>query len=154
MTPHPDFAENAPPTEAALPDFDLTPLTPAELDEDYEAVMSSAEVLGDFFGSWPNGLTREENALDLAWHAVEFSLRRSFSWIIRSKSGAYLGCAYLFPAPGARGSAEFAVWLRDMPHREDMAHTCLPQLETWLGGVLPKGLAVTKNYSPDVTPTV
>ena len=103
MKPHPDFAGIDLPRECDLGGFRLTPLSPDHVEEDYAAVMSSADVLRGLFDDWPDGLTLEDDLIDLAWHEREFTTRRSFAWIIRDGEGSYLGCAYVFPAPGERG---------------------------------------------------
>jgi hypothetical protein len=91
MDPHPDFARVELPREAVLPEFRLSRLDAAVLDEDYAAVMETESDLRGFWGDWPSGLTREEDALDLAWHDREFSLKRSFSWVVRDHDSRYLG---------------------------------------------------------------
>lgn len=148
MDPHPDFAGTALPRAVDLPRFRLTPLAPALLDEDFEAVMSSISVLKGLFGDWPEGLTREENLVDLAWHEREFTLRRSFSWIVRDGKGDYLGCAYLLPEPGARGRAQCVTWIRAMPGREALQSALEKELAVWFGKALPEGIALTWG-SPD-----
>ncbi|MEL6236441.1 MAG: GNAT family N-acetyltransferase [Pseudomonadota bacterium] len=109
MLPHPAFADREIPREVALGAFRLRWLTIDDLDEDYRAVMESAEALsaiGD--GGWPAGLTREADLIDLAWHQREFQARRSFAWIIEDPEGAYLGCAYVNPS--IAGAPECQVW--------------------------------------------
>lgn len=140
MRPHPDFADRAPPPEAALGPWRLTPLDPAVAEEDFAAVNASARVLQGLFGNeWPDGLTLEENRIDLAWHSREFLLKRSFSWILRDSEGAYLGCAYVFPGPGERGKGEVFVWVVDRPDRRAILATMRPVLEGWLARWLPEG---------------
>ena len=138
MKPHPDFADNAIPRTADLGGFRLTPLSPAQVDEDLDVVCASEAVLvGLSEGDWPRELTREENLVDLAWHEREFTARRSFAWIVRDTAGVYLGCAYLYPEIGARGRGTVVTWIRDMPER----HALLPRLNTafghWIAGYLP-----------------
>jgi hypothetical protein len=70
-----------------LPRFRIAPLAPAHVDEDFDAVTGSPRMMKGLFGDWPDGLTREENMIDLAWHEREFTLRRSFSWIARNPEG-------------------------------------------------------------------
>ena len=143
MDPHPDFADIDLPRHADLSGFILAPLSPEKLDEDFETVTASASVLGGLFGDWPAGLTREANLIDLAWHEREFTLRRSFSWILRSPDGAYLGCAYLFPTPGARGTADVCLWIRDCPDRVSLLERARQTLAPWLKDRLPAALVLT-----------
>ncbi|MBM1221472.1 hypothetical protein JQU17_11265 [Ponticoccus sp. SC2-23] len=148
MDPHPDFAGVDLPRAVDLPPFCLTPLSMAQVDEDFEAVTGAAGVLTGFWGSWPEGLTREEDLIDLAWHDREFTLRRSFSWIVRDEGGRYIGCAYLFPDPGARGSANVVTWMCDLPDRKARLASLNAALATWFEGVLPGGIALRWTY-PD-----
>ena len=62
--------------------------------------------------SWPEGLTRESNLIDLAWHQKEFEARRSFAWIIEDGAGDYLGCAYVYPSILGEQAADVAWWWR------------------------------------------
>lgn len=114
MEPHPDFAAARPPARAAVGGLLMAPLARSDLDEDFAAVTRSAGLLrGLFAGDWPAGLTREDDLLDLAWHEREFALGRSFAWTLRLADGTHAGCAYLFPAPGARGTGEAVFWLAE-----------------------------------------
>ena len=133
MIPHPDFAGGPLPRDAVLGAFRLRVLGRADLTEDYAAVISSTHVLmGLFPGDWPNGLTKEDNALDLAWHEKEFDLCRS-----------YIGCCYLFPAPGQQGWANAVFWMRDAPDRQERTATFDPLFRSWLTSVAPDGLKIS-----------
>mgnify|MGYP006275731027 CR=1 FL=1 len=113
MRAHPDFADRAIPEFVELGPYRLTRLGMADLDEDFAAVTESAGILEGLFGDdWPRGLTREDDLLDLAWHEREFSLGRSFAWVIRDSAGAYLGCAYVFPPWDPTAPLEAYCWLR------------------------------------------
>lgn len=151
MQPHPDFATVELPRSFDLPGFRMTPLSPAELDEDFEAVTSSAAVLKGTFGTWPEGLTREDDLIDLAWHEREFTLRRSFAWIARSPEGRYLGCAYLFPDPGRRGTAELVTWIRDTPGRTDILARLDAELMEWFATRLPANISLRRGGEPPDT---
>lgn len=140
MQPHPDFAERRPPRGADLGAVLLAPLAPAVTEEDFAAVTRSAPVLeGLFGGDWPRGLTLEEDRIDLAWHEREFTLGRSFSWVLRDRGGGYLGCAYVFPDPGARGTGRVYLWVTDRPDRLALLAAVRPLLEDWLAPWLPPG---------------
>lgn len=112
---HPHFLKSPVPEEKALGPFRLRKLTVSDLDEDYAAVMESRESLLTIAESdgWPDGLTVEEDRIDLAWHQREFDLQRSFAWVITDAgSGAYLGCAYVMPAWGAEEDWDVWYWFR------------------------------------------
>lgn len=149
MKPHPDFAERDIPREVDFGDIHLTPLTADEAEEDYDAVMTSVAELQGLFGDWPEGLTPDDNLLDLCWHDREFTLRRSFSWIIRDALGTYLGCVYLFPRPGTRGEVDAAAWLRSMDGRVDRAIDVFPLLIKWARMVVPEGTRLYWSFSPE-----
>lgn len=146
MKPHPDFCNSALSREATLGAFRLTPLSPAYVDEDLKAVTGSERVLCGLFGDdWPKGLTREENAVDLAWHKREFTAKRSFAWIIRDQAGTYLGCAYLYPDLGARGRAEVTTWMCDTPGRVERLSRFNAAFSDWLAPLLPEGYALRRS---------
>jgi hypothetical protein len=140
MEPHPDFAQTALPREADLGAFRLTPLSIAQVDEDFAAVTASAHVLrGVFGGDWPIGLTLEDNLIDMGWHEREFTARRSFAWIVRDAEGTYLGCAYLYPGIGARGKGQVVTWMCDTPDRLARLSAFNARFREWLFPFLPDG---------------
>ena len=143
MDPHPDFAEIDLPRGFDLPSFRMTPLTAAQADEDFEVVTGSADVLKGTFGDWPEGLTYADDLTDLHWHDREFTCRRSFSWIARDAEGTYLGCAYLFPALGARGEARLVTWIRDTVDRVSLRDTLNAEMRAWLAAALPDNIKLT-----------
>lgn len=137
MRAHPDFAGRTIPTLLALGNFRLRILTIADLAEDYKAVVESAADLKGVFedGSWPEGLTREEDLVDLGWHQKEFSLKRSFAWIIADpENDAYLGCAYVFPPQDADSPAEAWFWFRTSVRPAVDEAGFRQAFETWLNG--------------------
>lgn len=149
MKPHPDFADLALPRTFDLPSFRLTPLDPAVAEEDYGVVMESSEVLsGIFGGTWPNGLTLEDNRVDMGWHEREFTARRSFSWVVRDKSGTYVGCAYIFPLIGERGVADAVTWVRAHPNRRETGASLVEEFKQWCVESLPKNVALLWKTSP------
>ncbi len=82
--------------------FVLRPLTVNDLIRDYDAVMSSASELMEMRkegSTWPEGLTLENNLIDLGWHQREFRLRHSFAYTVMSLDGQRcLGCCYIYPS--------------------------------------------------------
>ncbi|MFK7881707.1 hypothetical protein [Roseobacter sp.] len=148
MDPHPDFVEVTLPRDFALGAYRLAPLSPEFVDEDFDAVMASEHLLTGIFGDWPDGLTREDNLIDLAWHEREFTARRSFSWIIRDQTGAYAGCFYVFPALGSRGSAKAALWLCDISNRVSVARALREDLSDWLVETFPSGIDIAWTTRP------
>ncbi|MBW4983920.1 hypothetical protein KZZ07_15355 [Mameliella sp. CS4] len=145
---HPDFDPNPLPRSATMQGFDLTPLSPAEVEEDFAAVTGSAHVLRGLFGDWPNGLTLEENLYDMGWHDREFLEGRSFAWIVRDKAGGYTGCAYLYPEMGRRGAANGYVWVVDRPERLALQATVIDEMTPWLNGLVAQPVTVTWHQPP------
>lgn len=140
MKPHPDFTTSVPPRRADLGICRLEPLAPDQAAEDFANVTASARVLHGLFGTdWPLGLTLAENRIDLAWHEREFTLGRSFSWILRDDTGTYLGYAYVCPGLGGRLIGDVYLWLADTPDRLPHLAAIRPQLADWLHSWLPAG---------------
>ncbi len=112
MRPHPAFVNKTIPQEHPLGAFVLKMLTVDDLDRDFQAVtMSAADIRKKYpNNSWPEGLTRDGNLIDLAWHQREFQARRSFAWVIEDGSGTYLGCVYVFPSIAGEQTADIMQW--------------------------------------------
>ncbi|MEM6376246.1 MAG: hypothetical protein AAF686_08390, partial [Pseudomonadota bacterium] len=129
--------------EADIGAFRLSRLDASVMDEDFQAVTESTAVLTGLFGNdWPQNLTAERNLTDLHWHDREFTVRRSFSWVIRDLTGSYLGCAYLLPDPGERGMAQVFTWVRDMPDRVAINRAFDAELASWFADLLPGDLTL------------
>ncbi|MGA9435566.1 MAG: hypothetical protein WBV62_15135 [Roseobacter sp.] len=150
MEPHPDYVGVVLPRKLTIGGFHLTPLSPEYVDEDFDAVMATAPLLAGIFGDWPQGLTREDNLIDLAWHEREFTTHRSFSWIIRDPASLYVGCFYISPAIACRGKADAQMWLCDMPDRLDVAKGLQAQLAAWMAEALPPEVDITWNTRPEL----
>ena len=114
MRPHPLFKNRSIPTVHILGNLRLKALSINDLERDFSAVMeSAAEIKAANPGSsWPDGLTKEKNLIDLAWHQREFEARRSFAWVIESADGKYLGCLYVYPSIAGERSADVRWWWR------------------------------------------
>jgi hypothetical protein len=114
MKPHPLFRNRTIPTTHSLGGLTLKALSIADLERDFSAIMkSSADIKAAHPGStWPDGLTKEKNLIDLAWHQREFEARRSFAWVIESSQGEYLGCLYVYPSIAGDESADVVWWWR------------------------------------------
>ncbi|MFX1251130.1 MAG: GNAT family N-acetyltransferase [Promethearchaeota archaeon] len=82
--------------------FRLRKLTMADVEKDYEAVMSSVEHLKSIFGpteDWPvEDMTLEEHLEDLRMHQGEFQFRKSFAYTVMNLDESQcLGGVYFFP---------------------------------------------------------
>ena len=77
-------------------------LTVNDVVKDYDAVMTSVEHLKTIWpgGSWPEGLTFEQDLIDLGWHQKEFQRRTSFAYTVVTPSESKVtGCVYINPIP-------------------------------------------------------
>ena len=114
MKPHPRTESWHIPKKHALGPVNLVSLTIHDLDRDFSAIVESAEAIkaANPGMSWPDGLTREQNLIDLAWHQREFDACRSFAWVIEDKSSKYLGCLYVYPSISGDNTADVRWWWR------------------------------------------
>ena len=82
--------------------------------KDYDAVMSSIDHLKgvlDPDSPWPEGLTLEQDLIDLGWHQKEFQKRSSFAYtMMRLDEERCLGCIYIYPSETA--DADVFMWVR------------------------------------------
>ena len=96
-------------------EFRLRMLTIHDVVKDFDAVTSSAEHLSGVWpgGTWPEGLTVEQNLVDLGWHQKEFQMRRSFAYtVVTLEEDRVLGCVYLDPSRKRDHDAEVCLWVR------------------------------------------
>ncbi len=114
MEPHPLFKNSSIPAVHMLGQFTLKALSINDLERDFSAVMESAADIkaANPKSSWPEGLTKEKNLIDLAWHQREFEALRSFAWVMESTEGEYVGCLYVYPSIAGEKSAEVVWWWR------------------------------------------
>ena len=115
-SPHPFVPESfAAPTRLAGEGFVLRPLTVSDVVKDYDAVMSSADHLKTVWpgSEWPDGLTLEQNLIELGWHQREFQRSRSFAYtVVAPDESRVLGCVYIYPTRKAGFDAEVYLWTR------------------------------------------
>ena len=94
--------------------YRLRMLTVNDVVKDYDAVMSSVDQLRGVFDStlhWPEGLTLEQDLIDLGWHQKEFQKRSSFAFTVMSPDEERcLGCVYIYPSETA--DADVFMWVR------------------------------------------
>jgi hypothetical protein len=76
------------PEKLETKEFRLRMLTVNDVVKDYDAVMTSVEHLRTIWpgGSWPDGLTFEQDLIDLGWHQKEFQRRASFAYTVVTPS--------------------------------------------------------------------
>lgn len=128
--PEKNFIEYDIPARVRLGDLYLDALKPEDLEDDLAAILEGpgSYLKGLFGGSWPQGLTREADLVDLCWHYQAFWQKRSFAWAVRDAERNYLGCAYYFPISKDKGAtpakeAQAYAWIRfgskDSPETRD-----------------------------------
>lgn len=103
------------PDKLETAEFRLRMLTVNDVVKDYDAVMSSvAHCKTVWPGSkWPDGLTLEQNLIDLGWHQKEFQTRRSFAYtVVTPDESRVLGCVYILPTRKQGHDAEVYLWAR------------------------------------------
>jgi len=116
--------------------FRLRILTIQDIDKDYDAVMSSEKHLLETkpFGpedTWPTGLTKEQNLIDLAWHQKEFQKRNSFAYTVMNlDESECLGCVYVYPSPNEKYDALVILWVRES--RKGLDNELYEKVRQWI----------------------
>ena len=108
----PDFIV---PEKIEKSEFILKPLTVRDIIKDYDAVMSSVDHLKGLMddSGWPEGLTIEENLIDLGWHQREFTEKHSFAYTILSPNNhECIGCCYIYPSENKEFEVQAFYWIR------------------------------------------
>lgn len=118
------------------PHFRLRMLTVNDLDQDYEAVLSSTERLSTVFGEnsdWPGNLTLEQELIDLGWHQKEFQMRTSFAYtVVNPDQSLCLGCVYIFPSPKVTFDATVFLWVRDSVYNHGLDEVLYRFVKNWI----------------------
>jgi hypothetical protein len=98
--------------------YHLRPITAADADLDYPAVMGSQQRLWSIFGQawgWPPAtMTYQQDREDLARHEAEMAARLSFNYALLDDAGtALLGCVYIDLPEKQGADAEISWWVTD-----------------------------------------
>jgi hypothetical protein len=116
--------------------FHLRMLTVNDLVKDYDAVMSSSARLKGSMGpgrNWPDGLTLEDDLIDLGWHQREFRFRRSFCYTMMSPDEAIcLGACYIYPSEKTGYDAKAFCWVRTSALAEGFDERLGTAFRNWL----------------------
>ena len=114
----------------------LRPLTMRDATRDFDAVMSSAEYLREHFNpdsSWPEGLTIEQNLIDLGWHEYEFQNRTSFTYtVVDLLDETTVGCCYIYPSTLDGHEVSISHWVRDSERATGLNEHLKQTLKTWV----------------------
>jgi hypothetical protein len=123
------------------PDYHLRMLCIDDLEKDFEAVAASAGRLRGLLdpdSDWPDGLTKEEDLIDLAWHQREFTIRHSFAYTVMSPDESRcLGCMYIFPSERRGYDAKVFFWVRSGPDAETRDKELGQRIRSWIAAQWP-----------------
>ncbi|MBC6440262.1 MAG: GNAT family N-acetyltransferase [Rhodospirillales bacterium] len=120
------------------PRFRLRILTVNDLIKDYDAVMASVEHLQTTFspdgdGTWPEGLTLEEDLIDLGWHQREFTIRSSFAYTMMTPDESRcLGCVYINPTRKRGHDCKVTMWVRADELASGLDDALYDAVRTWI----------------------
>jgi hypothetical protein len=108
-------ADFEPPTGFDTAEFRVRPITVADAEKDYAAVMESIEVIHTAFldDDWPTeSFTLDQNRRDMAAKERKFERRDSFTYtVVTPDESRVLGCVYI--NEGVRGpDAAVFLWVR------------------------------------------
>jgi hypothetical protein len=116
-------------------EFRLRMLTVNDVVKDYDAVMSSYEHCRTIWpgGKWPEGLTLEQNLIDLGWHQKEFQRRRSFAYTtVNLSESRVLGCVYIGPTRKPGFDTEVYLWARQSELANGLETRLFGTVKAWL----------------------
>jgi len=125
------------------PRFRLRTLSVNDLIKDYDAVMSSVEHLRTTFsresgGSWPEGLTVEDDLVDLGWHQREFTLRSSFAYTMMTPDeDRCLGCVYIMPTRKRDHDCKVEMWVRADALASGLDEELYRTVRAWIADIWP-----------------
>lgn len=128
------------PEKLETEEFRLRMLTIHDVVKDYDAVMSSVEHLKTIWpgGRWPDGLTLEQNLIDLGWHQKEFQTRRSFAYTVENPSGSkVVGCVYLEPTHKRGYDAVVYLWARQSELAGGLESRLHAAVKSWISEAWP-----------------
>ena len=116
--------------------FHLRMITVNDVVKDYDAVISSVVRLKGLMrpgSSWPDGLTLEDDPIDLGWHQREFRFRRSFCYTMMSPDESVcLGACYIYPSEKASFDAKAFWWVRTSAVADGFDERLGTTLRHWL----------------------
>jgi hypothetical protein len=116
-------------------EFRLRMLTVNDVVKDYDAVMTSVEHLKTVWpgGAWPEGLTLEQNLIDLGWHQKEFQTRRSFAYtVVTPSESMVIGCVYIDPTRKRGYDAEIYLWARQSELASGLESRLFSAVRDWV----------------------
>jgi hypothetical protein len=123
------------------PGFKARPITIHDVVKDYDAVMTSADRLRERFPLWgwpPEGMSLEEDLIDLAWHQKEAQLRRSFNYVVLTPDESrVLGCVYVDPPEKQGADADVSFWVRSSEEDSGLEAELEGAVREWISAEWP-----------------
>ena len=116
-------------------EFRLRMLTIHDVVRDFDAVITSVDHLKTIWpgGRWPEGLTLEQNLIDLGWHQKEFQMRRSFAYTVVALSEQTVkGCVYIEPSRKRGYDAEVYLWARQSELANGLEERLYDAVQKWV----------------------
>ncbi|HEY6153212.1 MAG TPA: hypothetical protein VIW07_05690 [Candidatus Udaeobacter sp.] len=123
------------PEKLETQEFRLRMLTVNDVVKDYDAVMTSVQHLRSIWpsGTWPEGLTLEQDLIDLGWHQKEFQRRTSFAYtVVTPSESKVVGCVYINPTPKRGYDAVAYLWARQSELESGLEARLFSALKEWL----------------------
>jgi RimJ/RimL family protein N-acetyltransferase len=120
--------------------FRLRMLSVDDVEQDYEAVIESRELLHAMSGGpWPReGFTLEENLRDLERHQREFLNREAFAYtVVALDESRVLGCVYINPPRRTDAEAEVYMWVRQSEYDRGLDKVLFQAVRNWMGSAWP-----------------
>jgi hypothetical protein len=121
-------------------EFRLRMLTIHDVIKDFDAVISSLDHCRTVWpgGTWPEGLTIEQNLIDLGWHQKEFQTRRSFAYtVVNPSESVVLGCVYVEPTRKHGHDAEVYLWARQSELAGGLEDRLYAVVKDWIATTWP-----------------
>lgn len=123
------------PEKLETKEFRLRMLTVNDVVKDYDAVMTSVEHLKTIWpdSQWPEGLTFEQDLIDLGWHQKEFQRRRSFAYTVVTPSESQVtGCVYINPTSKRGYDAVVYLWARQSELKGGLEERLYSSVREWI----------------------
>lgn len=119
--------------------FRMRMLSAADVEKDYEAVMSSREHLHSMADpedddEWPEeDMTIEEDLKDLQRHEDDFVNRRAFVYtVVTIDESLCLGCVYIYPSEAKGYAAEVYLWARQSELANGLEDYLYREVKAWM----------------------
>lgn len=128
-------ADFAIPATVETREFRLRMLTVNDVVKDFDAVVTSTAHLKSVFpgDDWPEGLTLEQNLIDLGWHQKEFQNRSSFAYtVVTPDESRVIGCVYINPTRKRGHDAVVYLWARQSELAGGLEERLTAAVKQWI----------------------